>query len=97
MHENNNLHNCAGGICEDGVCDDGSCCEADCGGGCCYDGSDCGCWHHNIFAFLLIVFGLTFLLGAFQIISGETVNVIWPILVVIAGIKKLFGGMCKCC
>lgn len=71
------------------------------GGGCggCEDmgKGGCRCPHHMMFPFLVVAFGATFLLGAFNVIDGETVNVIWPIIVVLAGLKKMFARMCKCC
>ena len=48
--------------------------------------------HHKMFAWLVVLFGLTFLLGAMNILTASAVSIIWPILVIIAGIKK----MCKC-
>jgi hypothetical protein len=48
---------------------------------------------------LVVVFGLVFLLGALGKMSMETVNVVWPVIVIIAGLKKMAMGMgmCKCC
>ena len=46
---------------------------------------------------LVVLFGLTFLLGAFQVLSSNTVAIVWPILVILAGLKTIFRGMCKCC
>ncbi len=57
--------------------------------------------HHKAMPVLVILFGLTFLLGAMNILSPDTVMMIWPVLVIIAGVKKLMMGMgmgmCKCC
>ncbi len=92
MHDMKEGHDCAGGICEDGKCEGGKC-----EGGKCCGSSRCGCWHHQAMGILLVLLGLTFLMGALNVIDGETVNVIWPVIVVIAGLKKLFAGMCKCC
>ncbi len=59
----------------------------------------CKCPHHKVFSILVILLGLDFLLGAWGIISSDTVNIIWPILVIVAGATKLGekSGMCKCC
>ena len=59
----------------------------------------CRCVHHKVIPVLVILFGLTFLLGAWGILSSYMVDIIWPILVIIAGGTKLGEkfGMCKCC
>ena len=59
----------------------------------------CKCHHHKAMPVLVIVFGLLFVAGNMTWVSWEFVNMVWPILVVIAGIKKLVMGMgmCKCC
>jgi hypothetical protein len=60
-------------------------------------GGKCGCGHHKVFPILVILFGLAFLLAQVNVLSWNFVGVTWPILVIIAGIMKLCGGMCKCC
>lgn len=40
-------------------------------------------------AWLIIILGLTFLAQALGLITWNTVNIIWPILIVIVGIAKL--------
>jgi hypothetical protein len=45
----------------------------------------------------VILFGLTFLLGSFNVLSQQAVHTIWPIIVILAGGKMLIKGMCKCC
>jgi hypothetical protein len=62
-------------------------------------GRGCGCVHHKVMPLLVVVFGLVFLLGALGKMSMETVNVVWPVIVIIAGLKKMAMGMgmCKCC
>ncbi len=55
----------------------------------------CKCPHHKVIPVLVILFGLTFLLGALNVISAYAVSVIWPILVLIGGFMKLYR--CKCC
>ncbi len=57
----------------------------------------CGCKHHKIVPAAVIVFGIVFLLGYLSVLSWGAVNIIWPILVIIAGIMKLTKGKCKCC
>ena len=59
----------------------------------------CKCVHHKVTPILIILIGLTFLLGALNILSMWAVSIIWPVLLIIAGVKKLAmkSGMCKCC
>lgn len=59
----------------------------------------CKCPHHKTMPVLIILFGLTFLLGTWGTLSWDAVNVIWPVLVILAGAMKLVenSGMCKCC
>ncbi len=57
----------------------------------------CGCPHHKAGGVLVILFGLVFLLGAYEWVTPGTVSVAWPILVIIGGIGMLCGGSCKCC
>ena len=30
-------------------------------------------------------------------LSAGTANIIWPVIIIIAGLKKMMGGHCKCC
>lgn len=59
----------------------------------------CKCPHHKVTPVLVVLFGLTFLLGTWGTLSWGAVNVIWPVLVILAGAMKLAekSGMCKCC
>ncbi len=63
----------------------------------CGTGSCCGCFCHKTIGILIVLFGLTFLLGHLGVISGELVGIIWPTLIVLGGLKKTFSGLCKCC
>lgn len=60
-------------------------------------GRTCQCKHHSFVPGLVVLFGLTFLLEAFGSLSAGTVSVIWPILVILAGILKMTGRSCGCC
>lgn len=55
----------------------------------------CGCPHHKMIPALVTLFGLVFLLGTLGVMSMGTVNVVWPIIVIVAGLTKMGG--CKCC
>lgn len=46
-------------------------------------------------AVFIIVFGLLFLAKALGWVSAETTNIVWPILVIVAGLGKLCP--CKNC
>lgn len=57
----------------------------------------CNCPHHKMMSVLVVVFGLLFLLGNLSILSMNTVNIAWPVIVIIAGLHKMSRSMCKCC
>ncbi len=59
--------------------------------------SGCGCPCHRTVGVLIVLFGLTFLLGHLDIIPSNIVGIIWPSLIILGGLKKTFKGMCKCC
>jgi len=56
-----------------------------------------GCPCHKMVGIFIILFGLTFLLGTLNVISQQIVNIVWPSLIILVGLKKLGSGMCKCC
>jgi hypothetical protein len=55
----------------------------------------CCCPCHKMKGLFIVAIGLVFLLGEFGVISQHAVNVAWPSLVILAGLKKLIR--CKCC
>ncbi len=59
----------------------------------------CKCPHHKVMPVLVVLFGLTFLLGTLDILTSGFVNIAWPVLVIAAGLMKWVekSGMCKCC
>jgi len=57
----------------------------------------CGCPCHKMSGLFITLIGLTFLLGAFGVLSEHAVSITWPVLVILAGLKKMTKGMCKCC
>jgi hypothetical protein len=59
--------------------------------------SKCGCLCHKMCGLFIVLIGLTFLLGALNVLSPRTVEITWPILLILLGLKKMCGGMCKCC
>lgn len=64
-----------------------------------FEGSkDCACKCHKAGPMIIVLIGVTFLLGALGYVSQGTVAIVWPILLILLGLKKLGGaGMCKCC
>ncbi|MBI4142500.1 hypothetical protein HY480_01335 [Candidatus Uhrbacteria bacterium] len=71
------------------------------GGGCCRGngggGGGCKCPHHKMFPLFVFLIGLTFLLGNLGTLNAQTVGIVWPILLGLIGLQKLFSGRCKCC
>ncbi len=58
-----------------------------------------GCMCHKykgLKGILIALIGLTFLLANVGVLSTSVAGIIWPILVIIFGIKKM-SSMCKCC
>jgi hypothetical protein len=55
----------------------------------------CGC--HKLVGLCVALIGLTFLLGALNILTPRAVEITWPILVLFIGVKLVSGGKCKCC
>jgi len=56
----------------------------------------CSCPCHKVVGLFIALIGLTFLLGAFNVLSAKVVEVTWPILVVLIGFKIVCSGNCKC-
>ncbi len=56
----------------------------------------CRCPHHKSGALIIILFGLTFLLGTMGIVSGMFVSYTWPLLLIVFGVTRLIGGSCRC-
>ncbi len=61
------------------------------------DGQKCQCPHHQVIPFLVLLFGLLFLLSAYDVFTAGFVAVAWPVLVILAGLTKRFGRKCSCC
>ena len=59
--------------------------------------SKCCCFYHKAPGLLIALIGLTFLLGAFNVLGHRVVEFTWPILLILLGLKKMCGGVCKCC
>lgn len=59
--------------------------------------STCGCPHHKMIPFFVVIFGALFLLRTLGWVSAYTVDIAWPIVVIAGGFSKLIRGMCGCC
>lgn len=66
-------------------------------GGTCKGHCDCNCMHHKIVPGMISLIAVTFLLGALGILTSSTVALVWPILLLVAGLTKMNRNMCKCC
>lgn len=65
--------------------------------GACGDGGSCKCPHHKLVPLFVALIGFVFLLGGMNVISKGLVDLAWPILLILVGLQKMCGGMCKCC
>ena len=63
----------------------------------CNCGCSCGCPCHRAHGVLITLFGLVFLLAHLDVISTQILNISWPVLVMVFGIKHSIKGICKCC
>ena len=61
------------------------------------DMNSCGCMHHKTVPLFITLFGIMFLLGNLNVITPQTVSIVWPSLLILGGLMKMFSGMCKCC
>ena len=60
-------------------------------------GGKCSCACHKMIGLFVAAIGLVFLLGAFDALSSRIVSILWPFIVVLAGIQIVFRNKCKCC
>ena len=54
----------------------------------------CKCPHHKLMPWCIILIGVAFLLMNLNIYV-HAMSIIWPILLIVIGLKKLVA--CKCC
>ncbi|MBI4101612.1 MAG: hypothetical protein HY443_01440 [Candidatus Nealsonbacteria bacterium] len=59
--------------------------------------SNCKCVCHKAVPVLVVLLGLTFLLKELGVLAASTANIVWPVIVIVIGFKKLMGRACKCC
>ena len=60
-------------------------------------GGKCSCACHRMTGLFIALIGLTFLLGALDVLSARLVGILWPLLVLLTGIQIVFRNKCKCC
>ena len=60
-------------------------------------GAKCPCPHHKMVPIFIILIGLTFLLNAFNVLTAYATSIIWPVLLIVIGLQKIFERKCKCC
>lgn len=70
-----------------------SCGSGTCSGNC----GNCNCPHHKAIPVFTILIAVTFLLGAWDMLSATSVDIIWPVLLGAIGVTKLMKGKCNCC
>ena len=58
----------------------------------------CGCPCHMMTGIFVALIGLTFLLGALNVLGQRIVSIAWPIGLILIGLQNSIGkGRCKCC
>ena len=57
----------------------------------------CACPHHNMVPALIALLGLTFLLNALAVVPQRFTDLVWPTIIVLIGLQKLFERRCACC
>ena len=82
--------------CENCPCRGGACNTCGKTSGRCCNMSVCPCGHHKIMPLLIILFGIIFLLSSLSVMSMAMAYVLGSVIVILAGLAKLFGGSCKC-
>ena len=60
-------------------------------------GGKCSCPCHKMMGMFVVLFGLVFLLRTLDVLSPKMAGIAWPVIIILAGLKSMFGGMCKCC
>lgn len=63
----------------------------------CGNGAPCKCLHHKMVPLFITLIGLVLLLKVLGIVSAGFADISWPVLLILIGLQKMFGGMCGCC
>ena len=57
----------------------------------------CGCPCHKSAGLAIVVLGVLFLLQNLGVLPAHIIGMVWPVLIILAGLKITLKGMCKCC
>ena len=57
----------------------------------------CACPCHLMTGIFIILFGLNFLLKTLGVYGDAVSNIVWPVIIILGGLKHTFKGRCKCC
>ena len=57
----------------------------------------CKCPHHKVPVLMVLLIGVAFLGQAMGWWAASSVDVAWPVFVIIGALTKLTGSKCKCC
>lgn len=60
-------------------------------------GDSCPCMHHKMIPLFIILIGILFLLKTLGALDAMTVGILWPLLLILIGLQKMFGSACSCC
>ena len=63
---------------------------------CCENKKPC-CLCEKMGGVFIVLIGVAILLGALDVLSEKTAMIGISIMVILIGLKKICGGMCKCC
>ncbi len=55
----------------------------------------CGCPCHKFNGILIALIGLDFLLGNLGVLDQKITGIVWPVLLMLMGVKRIVR--CKCC
>ena len=60
-------------------------------------GGKCGCPCHKMLGVFIALAGVTWLLGALEVLTGKAVGITASILLIVAGLHTMMRSRCKCC
>ena len=60
-------------------------------------GMGCKCPHHKVVPLFIFVIGLIFFLHAFSLVSQRFTDIVWPLVLMLIGLQKMFSHKCNCC
>jgi len=61
------------------------------------DKKTCPCPCHRMTGIFITLFGLNFLLKTLGVYGENISNIVWPAILILAGLKHTAKGMCPCC